>query len=183
MSLQINLNDYLGPEALCKKVEDLVWGLDTTAIERTYSPYGQSGYHPKTLLSIIFYGYMEGLRSGRKLSKVCKENLAFIYLSDGCQIGKSTFNDFRKNHHEHFAGLFDQVVQKSIELGLCDASTSIVDGSKLRANCSKRRTKTSEQYKKWEALLKADIEELEGECASKENTQEISSQLSSKKNF
>jgi transposase len=160
----IDVSSYLAEGHLCKQVEKIVSTLDTSALETSYSGRGQNALHPKLMLSVIFYGYMEGIRSGRKLAKACKENLPFIYLSKGYQPKKSAINDFRKKHYTHFSGLFLQVLSKCSEAGLADASLSVVDGSKIAANSSKRRTKTKVQLEKWQQHLMADIAALEEEA-------------------
>ena len=93
--------------------------------------------------------------------KACKENVAFMYLSKGQQPSKSVINDFRKANYQHFMNLFNQVLKKCMESGLADPSLSIVDGSKLRANSSKRATKTKEQYENWQQYLLEDIASIE----------------------
>ena len=67
--VQINVSTYLPSDHLCKEIEKVVSDLDIRFIESTYSERGQNAYHPLMLLSIIFYGYATGIRSGRKLSK------------------------------------------------------------------------------------------------------------------
>jgi len=189
VNILITVSDYISPMSEVRQVETIINDLDTSMIESTYSPYGQRAYHPKQLLSIIFYGYMKGIRSGRKLSTACKENINFIYLSRGHQISKSTFNDFRAKHYRHFSSLFILIVKKSIMLGLCDASVSVVDGSKILSNSSKKRSKNFEKYEKWYTTLLEDIEKLEEELACDETinnaTEEelfkISSQINTKK--
>lgn len=157
----IDVSNYLEDCHLCKQMEKIVSSLKTDAIEAGYSERGQNALHPKLMLSVIFYGYMEGIRSGRKLAKACKENLPFIYLSKGYQPQKSAINDFRKKHYTHFANLFVQMLNKCSEAGLVDASLSIVDGSKIEADSSKKRTKTKEQLEKWQQNLMEDIAALE----------------------
>lgn len=160
----IDVGGYLAAGHLCRQVEKIVSTLDTSAIEANYSGLGQNGLHPKLMLSVIFYGYMEGIRSGRKLSQACAENLPFIYLSKAYRPKKSCINDFRKQYYPHFSSLFVQVLKKCGEAGLVDASLSIVDGSKIEANSSKRRTKTKEQFEKWQRHLLEDIAALEKEA-------------------
>ena len=159
----INLGSYLPEEHLCKQIEKIVWDLDTHVIEATYSELGQNALHPKLLLSVIFYGYCEGIRSGRKLAQACSEQLPFIYLSKGYRPQKSCINDFRQANYMHFEALFVQVLKKCQEAGLVDASFSIVDGSKEQANSSRKRSKTQAQYEKWRQCLLEDIASLEQE--------------------
>lgn len=169
-SVQIDIKDYLGQDHLCQQIEQVVSTLDLSIIESSYSDRGQKAFHPKMLLSIIFYGYAIGVRSGRKLAASCTENLAFIYLSKGHQVSKSVLNDFRKNNYQHFSDLFDQVLQKCMAVELGDPSLSIVDGSKIRSNSSKRRTKTKEQYEKWQQHLLADIASIKQDLAEQQTS-------------
>lgn len=164
----INVGDYLPESHLCKQLERIVFNLDTSAIEAKYSELGQNALHPKLMLCIIFLGYMVGMRSGRKLARACQEQLPFIYLSKGYHPKKSCINDFRKDNYSHFEDLFLQVLKECQQLGLGNASFSIVDGSKMEANSSKRRTKTKAEYEKWLAFLSADIASLEQELSDSE---------------
>ena len=162
-TVEINLATYLPETHLSKQIEKIVSELDITAIESQYSSIGQNAYHPMMLLCIIFYGYTIGIRSGRKLSTACKEHIDFLYLSKGHHPSKSVLNDFRKANYQHFENLFLQVLQKCIALNLVDTDLSIVDGSKIGANSSKRATKTAEQYEKWKTHLQEDIASLDKE--------------------
>jgi len=180
VSVQINLSDYLSPAHLCKEIEKITSELDISFIESTYSSLGQKAYHPMMLLSIIFYGYTIGIRSGRRLSTACKENLAFIYLSKGHQPCKSVINDFRKANYQHFSNLFNQVLKKCMSAGLGNPELSIVDGSKMRANSAKKNTKTKEQYEKWQKHLSADIASLE-QAVSNAEQEELKKKLTTKK--
>lgn len=168
----LDLGLHLSSEHLCKKIESIVSQLDTTEIEAKYSSLGQNALHPKLMLSIIFYGYTQGVRSGRKLSTACEESLPYIYLSKGYSPKKSAINDFRKHNYAHFSNLFIQVLQKCMEQDLAVSSQSIIDGSKLEADSSKRRTKTKEKYEKWQKHLSEDIAALEALLAS-ESAQSI----------
>ena len=182
-TVQIDLATYLPADHMSKELEKIISDLDITSIESQYSDIGQNAYHPKMLLCIIFYGYTIGIRSGRKLSKACKENIAFLYLSKGHQPGKSVINDFRKLNYQHFEDLFIQVLEKCIALGLVDCSLSIVDGSKIAANSSKRLTKTQDRYEKWKTHLLEDIASLEKELIVVKQSESIEEQVSFKKNF
>ena len=79
--ITLEINSVLPEDHIAYFVEECVNQLDTSSLEASYSELGQSGFHPKMMLSILFYGYIKGIRSGRKLAAECKENIAFIYLS------------------------------------------------------------------------------------------------------
>lgn len=194
LEMQINLRDYLPTDHLCRQIEKIVSELDTACIETCYSPKGQSAFHPKMLLSIIFYGYAAGIRSGRKLETACKEDLAFIYLSKNYQPGKTSINQFRSTHHLRFEGLFKQLLKKCMTLGLIDEDKDIIDGSKIAANSAMNRTKTRSTYEKWLGHLLEDIQQIEQELSdltivpSKENkpdeqSETLSNELAAKQHL
>lgn len=162
--VSFKLSDFIADDAPCRIIERMVWELDTRALEATYHDVGQKAYHPKMMLSIIFFGYTQGLRSGAKLEKACRNDLRFIYLSRSYRPSRTTFNDFRLRHRHSFADLFVQVVQKGYELGLIDLDQGVFgDGSKIRANASSKRSKTQASYEKWLVDLQTDVNEADAQ--------------------
>ena len=180
LNLHIDFDEFLPAHHFARKIEQLVSELDIEDILESYSPTGQKAYDPRMLLSIIFYGYMQGIRSGRKLAAACRTNLVFIYLSKCYRLGKSTINDFRKNHYVHFESLFLQVLQKCQDAGIVDPSVSIIDGSKIDANSSKKYSRTKGQFEKWQECLSRDIAELEKEAIDSP-TADVPARLAKKK--
>ena len=173
MNLDLQLDDFVPSDDPCRVIRRLVWDLDTSAIEATYSDIGQNAYHPKMLLSVIFYGYSQGLRSGHKLSQACKTDIRYIFLSQGYRPSKTTLNDFRRTHFERFEHLFMQVVQKCIELELVDLDKPVFgDGTKIRANANGKRSKTKNKYEKWLVHLQDDITELSAELETKASSKD-----------
>lgn len=160
MDLKLSLEDYLPDDHLGRLVISIVDKLDLTAIESAYSSLGQNAYHPKVLLQVLFYGYTQGIRSGAKLEAACKTNIIFIYLANGHRPVKSTINGFKAKHHEHFKGLFQQLVAHLIKEKYTDGKEVFGDGSTIRANASVKRSKTKEGYEKWLSNLEEDINEL-----------------------
>ncbi|MDQ6959087.1 MAG: transposase, partial [Mariprofundaceae bacterium] len=59
----------------------MVEGLDTEALERTYGGGGSAPYHPKMLLSLLFYGYATGVFSSRKLERAAYDSVAFRFIA------------------------------------------------------------------------------------------------------
>ncbi len=119
----VDLTGLLPDDHLSKKIEKIVGDLDVSAIESDYSDLGQNALHPKLMLSVIFYGYATGTRSGRKLEDACKEQIPFIYLSKSYYPKKTCINAFRRKYYTHFPNLFIQVLRQCEELGMWDVST------------------------------------------------------------
>ena len=70
-SLLDYVNEVISQDHLCRLVKEIVWTLDTVSIKEKYSFLGQRTYHPKLLLSLLFYGYATGTRSSRNLEEKC----------------------------------------------------------------------------------------------------------------
>jgi len=170
-AMVVNITALLPKEHLVYFIENSLSQIDTSNLESNYSEIGRSGYHPKMMLSLLFYGYIKGIRSGRSIAKACEENIAFMYLSKRYFPKKTVINDFRRKHYKTFEQLFQQVLSL-FDKSDKDGSTSIFDGSKLRANASKKRTKTLAKYKKWRNYLAEDIKEIEEELS--QGSQELS---------
>ena len=184
--LTLQVGQLIPKTHLCFFVERFVWDLDTTDIETTYSNLGQGGYHPKLLLSVLFLGYIQGIRSGRKLAESCQMNLVFVYLSKGYCPKKTVLNEFRNKHVDKFEKYFKKVLTM-FEVNQVDASTSIFDGSKIRANASKRRTRKKSSYEKWLGHLHTDIAEIKADLAKEQASTEkqvaLEKKLAKKKDY
>jgi transposase len=163
LNVRIDVLDIIKEDHLARQIEGYVSQLNTSQIESKYSKSGQNAFHPKMMLSVILYGYSQGIRSGRKLATSCNENLAFIYLSKNEHPQKSAINDFRKDNYKHFESFFLQILQMMDQTEVGNFDLSMADGSKVGANSSKKRTKNKEQFKKWKDKLREDIGEIEQE--------------------
>lgn len=168
--VEFDLSTFIPLEHRCRLIQSVVNKLDLESIISSYSPLGQRGISPQMLLSVIFYGYSEGVRSGRLLAERCKRDLHYVYLSGGLQPSKTTINAFRKVHHSFFKSLFEQQVNLLQSIDVMNTSEGHGDGSTIRANASSKRVKTKEQYAKWLKTLELDIKEIKEEIAIAANS-------------
>jgi transposase len=155
-----SVNEFIPKDHLSRVISEVVEQIDTTNIENKYSHLGQKSYHPKIMLKILYYGYCIGIRSGRKISKRCETDTAFMYLSAMQQPDFRTVNDFRKDNLKQIEGYFVDVLQIGKGLGLAQMGHIYVDGTKIRANASAKRTKDKEGYKKWLKRIEENIEKI-----------------------
>jgi len=96
---------------------EVVFSLDTEAIEAKYSFVGQRTYHPKLLLSVLFYGYATGVRSSRKIEVRCLSDHIFHYLMQCYTPDHRTISDFRKNNLRAIEKYFVDIVRIFSKLG------------------------------------------------------------------
>lgn len=153
------LEDYVPEGHLARLVYEVVEGLDTSAIEDQYSELGQNTYHPKILLKLLFYGYATGVRSGRKIAGRTETDTAYMYLAEMYRPDFRTLNDFRKNHLPQIEGYFLQVVRLCKDLGMLKVGEISLDGTKIRAHASAKRSKDQASYQEW---LRGVEEEIQG---------------------
>ena len=143
-------------------VSDLVDGLDLTAF---YAPYEGDGrrnrpYEPRMMVKLLIYGYSTGMFSSRGIAKKVEEDLAFRMLAAGNFPAHRTICEFRRRHLEDFRKLFVEVIRLAQAMGLANFGKLSVDGTKVRANASKRKAMTYARMQEAERRLEKEIREL-----------------------
>ncbi|MDH6356053.1 transposase [Dysgonomonas sp. PH5-45] len=79
-------------------INQVVDELDLSGLLSTYQGGGTSSYHPRMLLKVLFYAYLNNIYSCRKIEKVMRENIHYMWLSGSQYPGFSTINRFRSEH-------------------------------------------------------------------------------------
>ena len=189
--LPLSLHDFLPDGHLAHVINEVVGELDLGELYDSYSDLGSSAYHPQMMLKVLFYGYAMGERSSRTMSHRLKSDVAYMYLSAIQQPDFRTINRFRKDNIDILKGLFIQIVRLCVEMGMVSIGTIAIDGTKLKANASYRRTKKASDLDKDIAIIDEQIESILKECEDTDrredeqigedkNPYEISSELKEK---
>ena len=153
--------DWLPEGHLALFVGDTVEALDLSPIMARYSGgRGPQGYHPRMLLTVMFYGYCTGVFSSRRIAARCETDIAFRVLSGGQFPDFRTLSDFRKKHLAAFKHLFLEVLRLSREAGIVKLGHVSLDGSKYQANASKHKAMSYGRIQEEEPKLIAEIESL-----------------------
>jgi transposase len=74
------LDDFIPQYHVVRLLSQVVDNLDITSIIKTYKGGGTSSYHPRMLLKVLFYAYLNNIFSTRKIEKVLHENIHFMWL-------------------------------------------------------------------------------------------------------
>lgn len=162
------LQDWLPEGHLAHHVSDLVDGMDLSAF---YAPYEGDGrrkspYEPAMMLKVLIYGYATGVFSSRGLARKLEEDVAFRVLAAGNFPSHRTICEFRRRHLADFKRMFVEVVRLAGALGVVRFGTVSIDGTKVRANASKRKAMSYKRMVEQEARLKAEIEALVGRAGA-----------------
>src|SRR3989338_5627432 len=126
-------------------VEDFVESLDYSGFDMISDGAGHPSYHPRIIMKIIIQGMLSKDRSSRKLACACRENFVFMFLAEKVQEKFSTICRFRRNNREFIKETFKVTVKLADENDLIDLNLICTDGSKIKANASKKMCLTKEQ--------------------------------------
>ena len=112
------------------------------------------------MVKVLIYAYATGTFSSRAVARKLEEDVAFRMLAAGNFPQHRTVCEFRCRHLGEFSELFVQVVRVAREMGLARFGKLSVDGTKVRANASKRKAMSYERMGQEEVRLQAQIEAL-----------------------
>lgn len=115
-------------------VNGVVEQLDLALLTAEYSKDGQPSYHPKMMLKVMVYSYMDNTYSSRKIEKAMRENINYMWLS-GMQVADhNTIARFRsKKLKTIFRDIFKQVVLLLADEGLVTLKEVFTDGTKMES--------------------------------------------------
>lgn len=144
---------------------------------------GRPSYDPKDLLKLYVYGYMNRVRSSRRLETESKRNIEAIWLLRKLTPDHKTICEFRKNNPKALKNVFRNFVELCVRLELYGKELVAIDGSKFKAVNSKDRNFTKNKLKERleridkkidQYLKELDANDLEESAAEKEkSTEEI----------
>lgn len=136
--LPLNLEELIPANHVVRVVRSILDQVDLSIVLEKYKGGGSSSYHPKMLLSLLVYGYLNNIYSSRKLEQAVQSNIYFMWVCGMQRPDHNTINRFRS---EKLKGvlkqIFGQVVLLLAEQGLVDIKQIYVDGTKLEANANK----------------------------------------------
>ena len=107
------LDDYVSDENPVRFIDAFVEIQDLKELGFMHSELkvtGRPPYNPSDLSKLYLYGYLNNLRSSRKLMKECSRNLEVMWLLKNLTPGFKTIADFRKDNPEAIKKLFKSFV-------------------------------------------------------------------------
>src|SRR5208283_2545480 len=140
-----SLDEYVGPENPVRFIEAFVDGLDLTAagfVRVASKVTGRPGYAPKDLLKLYVYGYLNRVRSSRRLETETHRNIEVIWLPRHLKPDFKTIADFRRDNRNAFRPIFRQFVLLCRQLDLFGRELIAVDGTRIKAVNNKDRNFT-----------------------------------------
>jgi transposase len=120
---------------------------------------GRNPYDPRDLLKLYIYGYLNGIRSSRKLEVESQRNIELMWLICKLKPDFKTIADFRRDNKVALVKVFRQFNILCKDWQLFSESLIAVDGSKFRASNSKRSNYSQKKIKRNLAYLDGRIDE------------------------
>jgi transposase len=171
-----SLDEYVGPENPVRLIDAFVDGLDLTAAGflRVASMTRRPGYAPKDLLKLYIYGYLNRVRSSRRLEAETHRNIEVIWLLRHLKPDSKTIADFRRDDRNAFRPIFRQFVLLCRQLDLFGRELLAVDGTQIKAVNNKDRNFTRASLQKFielaDAKLDDDLQRLDQSDATESKT-------------
>ena len=97
---------------------------------------GRPEYPKQAILKLYIYGYMNRVKSSRKLERECKLNIEVMWLMGKLQPDHWTISKFRKDNTEEIKSTIKSFNKFLIESHYIEGKTIVIDGTKLKANAS-----------------------------------------------
>lgn len=176
------LEEYVAPNAAVRFIEGFVSNLNLAELGFVRSQpaaTGRPGYDPADLLKLYLYGYLNRIRSSRRLEAEARRNLELMWLLRRLAPDFKTIADFRKDNRNCFKGLFRQFNLLCRKLNLFGAELVAIDGSKFKAVNNPSRHYSAKQLKELVQRVEERIETyfkaLEQQDAEAEGTGETPS--------
>lgn len=134
----LTLEEMIPSNHKARVVNAVIDRLDISAIEDKYKAGGTSIYHPRMMLKVITYAYLDNVFSGRKIETLLAENVVYMWLSGKNRPDFRTINMFRSKRLKGvFEGIFTQVVTMLNEEGLVSLDVQYIDGTKIESAANK----------------------------------------------
>jgi transposase len=139
------VDDYVASDNPVRFIDAFVDGLDLAAsgfVGVEPKATGRPGYAPSDLLKLYVYGYLNRIRSSRRLEAETHRNIEVIWLLRHLKPDFKTIADFRRDNRAAFKPVFREFVLLCRQLDLFGRELLAVDGTRIKAVNNKDRNFT-----------------------------------------
>lgn len=163
------LDSIIGKDNPVRFIEAFVEKLDLHKLGFTVQVQkaeGRPSYESKLFLKIYLYGYINGLRSCRRLARECARNIELHWLLHSLTPNYHSINDFRKDNPTALRNTFKLFVSFLKDADLIGGETIAIDGTKSRASNSKKNNYNSKKIERHLKYIEDKTEEYLGQLES-----------------
>ena len=161
MMLPPSLEELIDKNHPVRIVNQVVDRIDIDPLLKKFKGGGTSSYHPRMLLKVLVYGYLNNTYSSRRMESALKENIHFMWLSGMNKPDHNTINRFRSERlKDVLKTVFGKVVELLVEAGHLDLKEIYTDGTKLEAQANRYTFVWGNAIKKSKARMEEQLKEL-----------------------
>ena len=135
-----DLRQWIPEDDLVHFVIEAVEGMNLTSLHVNRRGTGSEQYPPRMMLALLIYCYSNGVFSSRKIERATYRDIAVRYLTADTHPDHDTICAFRRENFESVSEAFLNVLELAREIGVLKVGTISVDGTKIAANASKRKS-------------------------------------------
>ena len=133
----LNPNEDIAENDPVRVVDAVVESLDLREFRKLYREKGRCPYHPKMMLKLILYAYMNNVYSCRKIEKAVRRDIHYIWLAAQERPDFVTINRFRNRVKNEINNIFTQVVLLLAGRGFITLDVEYIDGTKIESKANK----------------------------------------------
>jgi transposase len=161
MLLPPSLEELIAPNHPVRVVNKVLDQVDIQPLIDKYKPGGTSSFHPRMLLKVLVFAYINNIYSSRKIEEALQQNIHFMWLSAMSTPDHNTINRFRGERlKEVLRTLFTQVVELLAAEGLLSIKELYTDGTRIEANANRYTFVWGNAIKSNKEKIKKQLEEL-----------------------
>jgi transposase len=157
------LDDFVPADHICRVIDAFVEKLVMSRLgfERAQAAEtGRPGYDPRDLLKLYLYGYLNQIRSSRRLEAESRRNVELMWLLGRLYPDHKSIAEFRRMHRDAVTAAGAELVRFARNCGLIRGEWIAIDGSKFRAVASVDSTRERLALQRYlDSVEKADEEQ------------------------
>ena len=124
---------------------------------------GRAAIAPEILLSLWLYATLDGVGSGREVSRLTQAHDAYRWLCGGVQVNHHTLSDFRKDHGEALDELLSVSIASLMAAGVVKLKAVAQDGMRVRASAGTGSFRRKEKLEGYLDAARAEVARLKAE--------------------
>ena len=161
MLIPPSLDELIAKDHPVRVVNQVLDKIDIEPLVKKYKGGGSSSFHPRMLLKVLVYAYINNIYSSRKIEAALKENIHFMWLSGMSTPDHNTINRFRSDRlKEVLRQVFTQVVLLLSQEGLLNIKELYTDGTKIEASANRYTFVWGKAIKTSKERIKKQLDEL-----------------------
>ena len=169
------LDDYVADGTPPRIIDLFIDKLDISGLGFKSEPAetGRPGYHPRTMLKLYVYGYLNQVHSSRRLEREAQRNVELMWLTGRLAPDHKTIANFRKDNGEAIRLVCREFVMLCRQFGLLADALVAIDGAKFKAVNNRDRNFTKAKLKRRLAQIDESIERYLGQIESADRQESV----------